>query len=226
MPSYQYHRKFRFLVLLLISGISLNAQSYEQTRRYDSAYYVARLDSLTRLAGENKADIPVNAVPVLLALSHYPDLAATHIRFKSKKIRTTMNCRPTTGSLLFRSRSQRRYVIRINSDSGEHAIRYDEIPFNAAVGLAGHEIAHILDYSQKSICGVSGRGFAYLAARSTAEYEKEIDMITISRGFGWQLYAWSRYIQDRSHATEKYKAYKRRTYLGPEEILKLLPEEK
>ncbi len=52
----------------------------------------------------------------LIALSNYPELKKTHIKFVESKIRFTMQARPKIISSLFRNRKKRRYRIFINTD--------------------------------------------------------------------------------------------------------------
>jgi len=111
----------------------------------------------------------------------------------------------------------KKYIIRINSKL-THPILLRNVPFNASIGLLGHEFAHILDYRRKNFFGIFKRGIDYTSKRRKADFEKEVDIITIEKGLGWQLYDWSYFVLNQSMASEKYKAFKRLTYLTPEEI--------
>ena len=62
-----------------------------------------------------------------------------------------------------------------------------------------------MDYSNKGLFGVLGRGLSYSSKKSKEKFEKEIDQRTIDRGLGWQLFDWSNYILQESNADEKYK---------------------
>lgn len=157
--------------------------------------------------------------PAHIALSYFPELANTQIKFRKARISTTLNTRPTIGSLLFKSKSNRKYIIRINDRKQDSSILFYKVPYKAQVGIIGHEYAHILDYSQKNIFQILGRLFSYASKSRKSEFEREIDMLTIEKGLGNELYEWSNYILNESDASKEYKKFKRKTYLTPKEIL-------
>lgn len=154
----------------------------------------------------------------LVAMSYFPELSNSRIRLKYKKIRTTMNVRPTIGSLIFNGRENRKYIIRINSSTNDSVITLNELSSDAQIGVIGHELSHIVDYRMKNIWGVIARGFSYISKRRKANFEKEIDRIAIKHGLGCELYEWSNYVLHGSDASFKYKLFKSNTYLKPEEI--------
>ena len=152
----------------------------------------------------------------------YPELQNNRVIFKSANISSSLNARPTILSLLFRRRSKRTYVIRINASKKDSIVTLDEVPQQAVVGVIGHEFCHVLDYHTKSFWGVLGRGFAYMTRKVKGNFEKEIDSIAISRGFGEGLYLWSDHVLNHSDASARYKEYKRAVYYRPEEIRELI----
>jgi len=158
-------------------------------------------------------------LPALMAISYFPELSNSHIEFKKARISTTLNSRPKIWSLLFHSKENRKYIIRINTRKKDSSIHFDAVPFKAKVGIMGHEYAHILDYSQKNFFQIIGRLFSYASKKRKIEFEHEIDMLTIEKGLGKELYEWSYYILNDSNATNDYKEFKRETYLTPKEIL-------
>jgi hypothetical protein len=159
---------------------------------------------------------------VLIALSFFPELSGRKIIFKGKEIKTTLNARPTISSLLFSKKSNRTYVIRINTNKSDSIISLSDIPFNAKIGLFAHEFSHFSDYQSRSLFGIIARGISYSSKKTKATFEKEIDLNTINRGLGWQLFDWSNYVQNESNATFKYKEFKMNIYLSPEDILKTI----
>lgn len=199
------------------------AQPTSQIRNIDSTVYLNALDSM-EMNYSNKRVLAESALVTFIALAYYPELNEARIEFRRAKIKTTLNARPTAGSLLFRSKLKRKYVIRINSQIEDSIISFDAIPFNAKVGVLGHEFAHILDYQQRNFFQVLGRMFAYTGKKSKAKFEHEIDGMTIDRGFGWQLFDWSTFVLEQSNATSKYKAFKREIYFTPAEILERMEQ--
>lgn len=155
---------------------------------------------------------------VYSSLSHYPELQNNSIRFKQARISTTLNARPTLGSLLFRRKENRRYVVRINSRIADSIISVFHLSETAKKGILGHEFAHFADYETRNFWQVLGRAFSYLSKKRKAAFEQSIDTETIKRGLGIELYAWSYYVLYESNATVAYKNFKRETYLTPEEI--------
>mgnify|MGYP001140632537 CR=1 FL=1 len=172
----------------------------------------------------NKTLLPQFETEILSALSYYPELDGTKIIFKEAKIKASLNARPTVGSLLFRRRSKRKYVIRIKPDTGDSVATLEKVRFNGAVGVLGHELNHVVDYSNRSFFGILGRLFNYTNKKGKREYEGEIDRMTVEKGLGWQLYDWEDYVLNKSDAKVKYKAYKKAVYYSPEEIITVMEE--
>ena len=212
-----------FLLLVLFSSVSyVTSQEWNSMREIDSAFYAGKIEDLRKEVGFKK-EIPSQYVlSVYIALSYFPELDSTRIVFKHKKIKTTLNTRPTIWSLFFRKRENRKFIIRINSLEKDSLVLFDPVPFNAKIGLLGHEFSHIIDYQNKSISGVFKRGWSYRNKKTKELFEKEIDSITVSRGLGWQLYDWSVYVQEKSAAKQAYKTFKKDIYLEPDEIIKLM----
>lgn len=210
----------RCIVVLILIGINTGwGQSHEQVKQLDSSVYLNQLDALNMNFGINKT-IPAEIIlPTLTALSYFPELKVATIKFKKAKINTSLNARPKLTSLIFRRKAKRKYVIRYADNGDTTKVLLKDAPFNAQVGVIGHELNHIADYSIKNFFGVLGRGFAYANKKKKENFEKHIDQMTIEKGLGWQLYAWASFILDGETATEEYKAFKREVYLEPIEIL-------
>jgi hypothetical protein len=130
-----------------------------------------------------------------------------------------MNARPTLGSLLFRKKEKYAFIVRINSIKKDSVISIQDTPFNAKIGILGHEFCHFIDYLEGGFFRVVKRGFDYTNSKKKSEFEKEIDKKTIERGLGWLMYDWELYVQEGSNASVEYKKFKRETYMTPQEIL-------
>ncbi|MFI3265516.1 MAG: hypothetical protein SNG38_09520 [Rikenellaceae bacterium] len=174
-----------------------------------------QVDSLLLIYATNKIFVEEFLEPTLIALSHYPELKETKIEFKYSAEATTMAARPKPLSMLWR----RRYIVLINDREEFGGIHLEDVPYNAQIGIIGHELAHIADYENHNLAGVMGILFRYADKKRKPLFEKEIDRATIERGLGWQLYDWAAFsLSDESGATEEYREFKRQHYLTPEQI--------
>lgn len=208
---------FLFFIALLYS-ITLSAQN--STRVYD---HISKdsIEALRKEFGNNKIYPAEYEEQFLIALSHYPQLKHVRITLKYDKEKTTMSARPKIGSLFCK---QRTYYVRINNKDNFDGILLKDVPFNAQIGVIGHELAHIIDYEQKSFGQIIGTGIGYLSRKYKRKLEHHIDSETIAHGLGWQLLDWAKYSMNEENATEKYIRFKKRIYMGPEKILSLIEE--
>ena len=209
--------KFCFLVILNGTTV-LWGQANEQIKELDSSGYSNNLMAISLKFGRNKTIPSGIELATLTALSYFPELKNTTIRFKKANIKTSLNAQPTIISLLFRRKSKRKYIIRYADNDDSTKVLFKNASFNAQVGVLAHELNHVTDFSSKNLFGVIGRGFSYASKTKKAQFEKHIDQMTIELGLGWQLYAWAVFILDGDTATEEYKEFKREIYLEPEEI--------
>jgi len=176
------------------------------------------LNYLRNRFGNNKTIPQKYELQSLIALSHYPELKDIEIEFKYQKMKTTLQARPNLESI-FKKAEKRTYSIIINN-SDDCEVCMDDIPFNGQVGIIGHELAHILDYVNKSSGGIIRTGMEYLVSKKKEAYEKEIDAITVEKGLGWQLHSCYNFIQCKHDVSDDYKSFKRKYYLEPTEIAK------
>ena len=181
---------------------------------------ITQRDSLMALYGNNKRFVPEFELPALLALSCYPDLREVAINFSMKNIHTSLATRPRAHTVF---RQQRHYTIFIDNDSEYTTPLLHDAPFNAQVGIIGHELAHIADYEQKTGWQIIGTGLRYLHHPSRPAFERGIDLLALQRGLCHQLYDWALFIE-ASEASPEYKAYKRKTYMTVEEVKKWVDE--
>lgn len=200
---------------------SVNAQVNQQ-RFLDSTMFASKLDSIRETCSYRKAILPQYETEILTVLSFYPELDSTRIIFKEATIKASLNARPKVGSLFFRRRKNRTYVIRIKPNTEDSVATLSQAGFNAAVGVLGHELNHVVDYSNRNIFGIIGRLFNYTNKKGKRKYEAEIDRMTIEKGLGWQLFDWEDYVFNKSNAKVRYKAYKKDIYYSPEDLKRLI----
>ena len=216
--------RYYLLLILFLSVSYANSQEWKSTRIIDSVFYAGKIESLRKQVGCNKEIPSQYELSVYIALSYFPELDSVRIVFKESKIKTTLNARPTFWSLIFRKTENRKYIVRINSRKVDSLVTLDKVPFNARIGLFGHEFSHFVDYHHNNLFGVIGRFFSYSSKTKKETFEKEIDLITIKKGLGWQLYDWSYFVLNQSVATVDYKYFKKLVYLEPDEIKEIIFE--
>lgn len=188
----------------------------------------------TEWVEENKDSLRINLlhnkkVPaefensILTALMYYPDLEDTRIKFKTRRITTTMAARPTLGSF-FKKKQKRNYIISINNRNNKRkAPLLNDVPFNGQVGIIGHELAHIVDYSDKSAVRVIAMGVGYGFSNDFRKgLEYKIDRMAINRGLGDGLYTFRLYVEEDAKTTERYRIYKEYIYMTSNEIANLI----
>lgn len=216
----------RTYFFILIFSIFLSIEGYAQNGKFsrdlDSNYYKSILDSLQLRLGTSKDFPPSIQLQLFSTLSYFPELDSSKIIFKTARIKTTMNARPMILSCLTTSRKNRKYVIRINENICDSIIDFYKAPFNAQIGLMGHEFCHILDYNSMSIWKLLKLSISYKSKKGKIVLENKIDRMTIAKGLGWQVYDWSDFVLNNSNASESYKNYKRRIYLNPNEIKEII----
>lgn len=212
-------KKLYFFFVLFLSCLTLPAQNPNRMFEHISK------DSITILQqkfGTNKTYPIEYEEQFLIALSHYPQLKDVTINLIFDKERTTMSARPKISSLFCKNR---KYNIRINSAESFKGILLSEVPFNAQIGVIGHELAHIVDYEQKTFGQIIATGIGYLSRKYKRKLEHRIDLETIKQGLGWQLFDWAEFSMNEDNASKKYIRFKKRIYMSPEKIGSLIEEQ-
>ncbi|HEX5651663.1 MAG TPA: hypothetical protein VFX58_01230 [Chitinophagaceae bacterium] len=134
--------------------------------------------------------------PILIALSFFPQLSDIAIEFRVKPTRVPLASRPAWSNILF-SHSQRKYIITISSASTEFLspILMQQLDFNSQVGVIGHELSHIIDFSTRGTAGLIRIGLGNLSSKFMDRFEFRTDSICIAQGLGYQLLSWSMYVR-------------------------------
>lgn len=204
-------------ILLFASIREINSSPQQAERQKSLVFSQTQLDSIENSFGEDIDILPEYRTQILTVLAYYPDLKGVKISFEYSHEATTMASRPKLSSLLAEKRA---YHILINNREDFEGILLSDVPSEAQVGVIGHEIAHIAEYERRNLLGILQLGTMYLTEKGKRSFEREMDRQTIERGLGWQLLAWAKYSMYTSPKTsEEYKAFKRRIYMAPSEIL-------
>ena len=156
---------------------------------------------------------------ILLALSYYPELKNTPIKFQSRSNHSPGYTRVTWGGL---SESPRkRHFLVVISDSTEKILMpliFKNISFDAQIGLIGHELAHVAENINMTTLDLLQHGIRSISAKYVDRVEGNIDAICIDHGLGYQLLAWSMQVRkamntvnwggpDYVHRSEQRKRY-------------------
>ena len=147
--------------------------------------------------GFNKI-IPKEIEPqVLTALSFYPELKDIKITFRIRKRKTPLTSRPRVFSV-FRKKRNRNYIITISSESKDRftPILFSNLPYNAQIGVLGHELAHVSHYNAQNTFQLLRLSIGMLSSKYVDKFEWNTDKGTIVHGLGYQLYDWSSYVRE------------------------------
>jgi hypothetical protein len=181
------------------------------------------IDLLRKEFSRNK-EIPAEyEKEILAALSHYPELKDTKIKFK------LTNHHPvpygTTPSLdsVFKSPSDRRYTISIleKAKEPEESALVCNLPFEARIGVIGHELAHVAQFQSCSRFGLASLLASYAIPFFRKRIEKGADKRTIFHGLGKELLMHAIFIRGIPGYVQQRKELNR-NYLKPFEIKKYL----
>ncbi|KAA9357377.1 hypothetical protein [Larkinella humicola] len=170
---------------------------------------------------------------VLIALSFYPELKNTAIRFvfKQRIKSSVMQAQPVFRTLL-NQRKNRSYRINISAmfQLTHTAIPIHQIPDAILIGWIGHELGHIMDYENRSNLGLVGFGLSYvLSPAYVKKVERIADAYAVSHGLGHYLIETKQFILNHAELPQAYKDKIARLYVSPEEIVdqvKKLEEQK
>lgn len=163
------------------------------------------------------------------ALSYYPELRYTHIRFVfSRRLKkSVMAARPVVTSLIGKPRNKRVYEILIrpvfrlpNSIEPIHQLSEDVL-----IGWLGHELGHILDYERRSVWGIAKFGVLYwLSKRYIRKAERIADTFAVNHGMSTYILATKEFILGHSELPIRYKEKIARLYLSADDIVELVSE--
>lgn len=134
---------------------------------------------------------------ILTALSYFPELKNTKITFILEKGSSgVIETRPEWFSV-FKNSRRRAYLVFIGDSSQRFTpqFMFRNSPVNGQVGIIGHELAHILYFSQKNTFGLLGTGIAHVSTKYMDNFENKTDSMCIERGLGFQLIDWNIYLR-------------------------------
>jgi len=158
-------------------------------------------DSLNQYA-HNKQIPGEFRLPILTALSHFPELKEIHINFVVEKAYTPLSTRPAFRSMVKR-RGHRTYIVTISDqtiDTLSHLL-YKNLNFTEQVGIMGHELSHVVDFNNKNFFQSTGNVIGHLSKRFVDKMEYKTDLICIQHGLGKYLETYSLHVRKTMHVS-------------------------
>ncbi len=174
---------------------------------------------LRRLFG-NRKDIPARyETEILIALSHYPELRDEHIRFElTMAAPVPYGTKPSLSSF-FLPKNQRVYTVTIleRAEDPENEALIKNLDRKMRIGVFGHELGHVLQYSKRSPLSLLKTLALYLVNPYKRQLERGADKQAIKHGLGEELLRHAEYIRLIPEYLDKRPELDR-NYLKPEEI--------
>ena len=130
-----------------------------------------------------------------------------------------MQAQPDIPALL---RGNRAYNINISAlfKLTTTAIPIHQIPKDIMVGWIGHELGHVMDYENRSICGIIRFGAGYVFSPDfVRQAERVADTYAVEHGLGWYILQTKNFILNHADLSKKYKDKIARLYLSPDDIV-------
>ena len=93
---------------------------------------------------------------------------------------------------------KREYIVTISNKTIKKLspILFYNLPFNAQIGVLGHELSHIVTYINNSTLKMLAIPFGFLSRTYVDNFEYYTDFTCIQHGLGYQLLDWSKYVRD------------------------------
>jgi len=156
---------------------------------------------LLRNYGSNKQFIPEFTLQTLIALSYFPELKNTRIRFIFEPAHSPFETRPVFPNLLHKGK-KRKFTITVSDSSmwKLEPVLIQHMDFNEQIGIIGHELSHVSDFVSRSTTSLIGSGINHVfSSKYIDRFEFRTDSICIAHGLGYQLLAWSAFVRRTMH---------------------------
>lgn len=163
---------------------------------------------------------------VLAALAYYPELKETPIDFvlDPNTSKSIMLSQPVIASFL-RGQKNRTYIVKINPKFVmiHRSMPIQDVPKDVLTGWFGHELGHIMDYSQRSNWDMLVFGIEYISSdRYLMQAERNADTYAVNHGLGGYIIKTKNFILNNADLPPGYKARIKRLYLSPQQIVDLI----
>ncbi|MCX6231520.1 MAG: hypothetical protein NTZ33_08245 [Bacteroidetes bacterium] len=157
----------------------------------------------------------------ILARSAYPELNDVVIKLKFRRLhKSTMESYPSVS--LFKSKHKRIYNIYINKNIKRNGISYKDLSFSMLIGWYSHEIAHILDYKDRTNIGMLFYGLRYITFNNYKRKAEYIaDSTAIHHCLGCELIEGVQLCMDTDKIKKAYKRKLIKFYMSPAELYEI-----
>lgn len=216
-------RKYFFTLLILFPCFLFSQQPRKNFTPDGSPNNSLR--DLKKEFGQNKHYPGKYENQILIALSYYPELRNIPIHFRIRSRHTPLTTRSAWTGIL-KDPPKRNYVVTI-SDGTETTLMpvlFDNLPFNAQIGVIGHELGHVVEFSSMTTLDILKHAARNVSAKYVDHFEFKTDSICIAHGLGYQLLAWSSFVRKVMHkdnwdgADNVHKPMMRERYMNPSTI--------
>ncbi len=156
------------------------------------------------------------------AIKFFPELQDTTILVKAT--RQILPCRANlTWKSFFKNPEKRTFVITISTRTIEDLtpILFDNVSFNAKVGMIANALAHIDQYQQYSPMQLIKNHLSYPFPAFRERCEKAADKKVVYQGLGWELYDWSCVLKQAENENKPLQ-YLNQFHLEPESIIQYM----
>ena len=213
------------LCLIFIASVSFSIGQQPQKIFTPDSFTSDHITELKKEVGQYKHYPQQYEKQILIALSYYPELKNTPIYFRIRAKHTPLTTRSSWSGLL-KPQAKRDYVITISDTTEEMLMRllFRHLPFNAQVGVIGHELGHVVDFSTMSTLEITKHAARNISSKYIDHFEFRTDSICIAHGLGYQLLSWSSYVRQTMRkdnwdgADNIHKPMMRERYMNPSTI--------
>lgn len=224
--------------IFLAAGLSICINGFTQNIVKDFSLQTLSSSAISFLQdeyGKNKVVPQGYRNQILIALSFFPELKNTSIEFRViKTCKAPLTTVPSFTSVL-KSPKDRKYIITIRNLQSKNLepILFENLPYNAQIGVIGHELSHVVDFSRQSSLQLITDGINHISYKYVDHFEYRTDSICVAHGLGYQLLEWSKYVRLSLHRenwigagnVEEERKSKRERYMNPSTILRKIEEE-
>lgn len=209
---------FPFSFLLIISNAATLRCTYQNWNADSLLIHNIKIDTQTHIVPKSIL------LPSAIALSFYPELKHTKIKFIIKEDFVPLTTMPSFWSV-FKRPSNRIYHIIISNQTKAFLkpILLENLNFDSQIGVLAHELSHVADFQTYSFWDFVIHAIKYTLVSSYGDrFEFATDKRTIEHHAGYMLLAWSEDVRKKLDVKAFMREVKidttRERYMNPNTI--------